>query len=110
MKVIAINGSPRKEGNTYHALKMVASELEKEQIEVEIVHIGNQTISGCMSCGACMKSKSQKCVIENDPVNETIQKIMAADGVLLGSPVHYAAIGGTMKSFLDRTFYAAGSG
>lgn len=109
MKVIAINGSPRKEGNTYHAIKIVAEELEKENIEVEIIHVGNQVIRGCMGCNACMKNRDGKCVIAKDLVNEAIQKMKEADGILLGSPVHYAAVGGTMKSFLDRAFYA-GSG
>ncbi|MBF4694180.1 flavodoxin family protein [Fusibacter ferrireducens] len=109
MKVIAINGSPRKEGNTYHALKIVGDELEKEGIEVEIVHVGNQMIRGCMGCNTCMKNRNEKCVIDDDLVNEAIQKMKEADGILLGSPVHYAAVGGTMKSFLDRAFYA-GSG
>lgn len=108
MKVIAINGSPKKEGNTYHAIKIVADELEKENIDVEIIHIGNQVIRGCMGCNTCMKNRDSKCIFNDDIVNETIQKIKAADGLLLGTPVHYSAIGGTMKSFLDRVFYAGG--
>ncbi|GAU77883.1 flavodoxin family protein [Fusibacter sp. 3D3] len=109
MKVIAINGSPKKEGNTYHAIQLVAEELKNENIEVEIIHVGNQVIRGCLACNACMKNKDGKCIIDNDPVNEVIQKMKEADGILLGSPVHYAAVSGTMKSFLDRAFYA-GSG
>ena len=110
MKVVAFNGSPRKEGNTYHAIKMVAEELEKEGIEVEIVHVGDKAIRGCLACNACMRNKNEKCIIETDDVNEWIQKMKAADGILLGSPVHYSAIGGTMKSFLDRAFYVANTG
>lgn len=110
MKVVAFNGSPKKEGNTYHALKMVAEELEKEGIEVEIVHVGNKTIRGCLACNACAKNNNEKCIIDNDEVNEWIQKMKMADGILLGSPVHYSAIGGTMKSFLDRAFYVANAG
>ena len=110
MKVVAFNGSPRPEGNTYHAIKMVAEELEKEGIEVEIIHVGNKAIRGCLACNACMKNKNEKCIIDNDEVNEWIQKMKAADGILLGSPVHYSAIGGTMKSFLDRAFYVANLG
>ncbi len=108
MKVIAINGSPKKEGNTYHAIKMVADELEKENIEVEIVHVGNKVIRGCMGCNACMKNNNSRCIFDDDIVNDVIQKIKEADGLLLGTPVHYAAIGGTMKSLLDRVFYAGG--
>ncbi|MBP2661766.1 MAG: NADPH-dependent reductase [Firmicutes bacterium] len=97
MKVVAFNGSPKKEGNTYHAIKMVAEELEKEGIEVEIVHVGNKTIGGCRACNACVKNNNEKCIIDNDEVNEWIQKMKMADGIILGSPVHYSAIGGTMK-------------
>lgn len=104
MKVLAFNGSPRKEGNTYHAIKIVADELEKEGIETEIIHVGNKTIKGCIACGYCSKHKNEKCVIKDDEVNGWIQKMKEADGIILGSPVHYSAIGGTMKSFLDRAF------
>ncbi|HKL11374.1 MAG TPA: flavodoxin family protein [Clostridia bacterium] len=107
MKVVAINGSPHKEGNTYHALGMVADELEKEGIETEIIHVGNRVIRGCTACGLCGKNKDEKCVFGQDGVNECVQKMKDADGILLGSPVHYSAIAGTMKSFLDRAFYVA---
>ena len=105
MKVVAFNGSPNKEGNTYHAIKMVISELEKEGIETEIIHVGNNSIKGCIACNQCAKNKNEKCVLAGDDVNEWIQKMKHADGIILGSPVHYASIGGTMKSFLDRAFY-----
>lgn len=105
MKVIAFNGSPKKEGNTYHAIKIVADELEKEGIETEIIHVGNKTIRGCIACGQCVKNKDEKCALPGDEVNEWIQKMKEADGIILGSPVHYSAIAGTMKSFLDRAFY-----
>ena len=109
MKVVAFNGSPKKEGNTYHAIKMVAEELEKEDIEVEIVHVGNKTIRGCMACNGCARNQDRKCVMKDDEVNEWIEKMDKADGVILGSPVHFSAIGGTMKSFLDRAFYVGSS-
>lgn len=104
MKVIAFNGSPRKSGNTYEAIKAVANELEKENIEVEIIHVGNKVIRGCLACGGCSRNMNERCVIENDEVNGWIQKMKEADGIILGSPVHYSAIAGTMKSFLDRAF------
>lgn len=109
MKVVAINGSPKKEGNTYHAIQLVAAELEKEGIEVEILQVGNKVIQGCIACGMCTRNKDEKCALTGDVVNEYLQILKAADGIILGTPVHYAAIGGTMKSFLDRTFYVAGS-
>ncbi|WP_346355585.1 flavodoxin family protein [Azotosporobacter soli] len=108
MKVIAFNGSPRKEGNTYQSLQRVGVELEKAGIEFEIVQIGNKTIRGCVACGMCAKNQDERCVIANDEVNEYVQKMKQADGILLGSPVHYSGIAGTMKCFLDRAFYVAG--
>lgn len=105
MKVLAFNGSPNKEGNTWHAIKMVTTELENEGIETEIIHVGNKVIRGCTACGQCMKNKNEQCVLPGDEVNDWIQNMKSADGIILGSPVHYAAMGGTMKSFLDRVFY-----
>lgn len=109
MKVVAINGSPKSNGNTYEAIKAVAKELEKENIEVEVIHIGNKVVRGCLACNGCVKNKNERCVIQNDEVNEWIQKMKDADGIILGSPVYYSAIAGTMKAFLDRAFYVASS-
>ncbi len=108
MKTIAFNGSPKKKGNTYHALKMVTDELEKAGIETEIIHVGNKAIRGCLACGQCTKKQNEQCIQSEDPVNDWIQMMKAADGIILGSPVHYSAIAGTMKSFLDRAFYVTG--
>ncbi|MGL4854449.1 MAG: flavodoxin family protein [Lentisphaeria bacterium] len=107
MKVVAFNGSPHKEGNTFQALKMVGAELEKENIEVEIIHVGNQRLNGCLGCGGCARNRDEKCVIKNDSVNEWIQKIKEADGIIISSPVHFSALGGTIKCFLDRAFYVS---
>lgn len=104
MKVVAFNGSPKKEGNTYHGIKVVAEELEKQGIEVEMIHVGNKVIRGCLACNGCVKNQNEKCVI-NDEVNEWIQKMKEADGIIFGSPVHYASVGATMKAFLDRAIY-----
>jgi len=109
MKVVAFNGSPKKEGNTFHGLKMVTDELEKEGIATEIVHVGNKAIRGCIACGKCREYQNEQCVLLDDEVNEWIQQMKSADGMLLGSPVHFAAMGGAMKSFLDRAFYVSGS-
>lgn len=108
MKVVAINGSPNAEGNTYFALKTAAAELEAAGIDVEIVHVGNQSIRGCIGCNQCARNRDERCVLPGDPVNEWIQKMKLADGILLGSPVHYSSVGATMKAFLDRAFYVAG--
>ncbi len=109
MKVVAFNGSPRAEGNTSQAIRMVADELEKNGIEVEIVHVGNKQIRGCLGCGACKRNKDERCVIVGDEVNEWVQKMKAADGIIIGSPVYYSGIAGTMKCFLDRAFYVCGN-
>ena len=108
MKVVAINGSPNAEGNTWHAIKMVAAELEKESIATEIIHVDNKVVRGCLACGQCAKMRNEQCVVGDDGLNEWIQQMKGADGIILGSPVHYSAIGGTMKSFLDRAFYVSG--
>jgi len=109
MKVTAFNGSPKKLGNTYYALKIVMDELEKEGIETEIIHVGIKSVRGCIACNKCAENKNEKCVLPDDGVNEWVQKMKESDGVIFGSPVHYAALGATMKSFLDRAFYVAGS-
>lgn len=107
MKVIAFNGSPNKKGNTYQAIRMVADELEKEGIETEIIHIGNKDIKGCIACNKCVENRNEKCILPDNVVNQCIQKIKDADGIIIGSPVYYSAIAGSMKSFLDRFFYVA---
>ena len=109
MKVVAINGSPNKEGNTYGAIRMVLDELEKEGVETEIIHVGNKAVRGCIGCNGCVKNRNDKCVITGDDVNDWIQTFKEADGILLGSPVYYSGISGTMKSFLDRAFYVSGA-
>ncbi len=109
MKVIAINGSPNKEGNTFHALSMVGDELKAAGIEFEILHIGHKLIHGCIACGKCGVNKDEKCIIKTDDLNQWIQQIKVADGLIIGSPVYYSGIPGTMKSFLDRLFFVSGS-
>ena len=105
MKVVAFNGSPRKDGNTAYALNLAGEELKKAGIDFEIVHVGNKAVRGCIACMGCAKNQNERCVIENDEVNGWIQKMKEADGILLGSPVYYSGIAGTMKSFLDRAFF-----
>ena len=103
MKVTAFNGSPRREGNTYQAIRMVAGELEKAGIEVEVVQVGDNVFRGCQACNAC--AKLGRCVFNDDGVNVWIEKMKESDGVIFGSPVYFAGINGTMKSFLDRAGY-----
>jgi multimeric flavodoxin WrbA len=106
MKVLLINGSPKAKGCTYTALCEVAKELEKENIQTEIFHVGNKPIRGCMACGGCSKDNSGKCVFDDDSVNIALEKAKEADGFIFGSPVHYASASGQITSFLDRFFYA----
>lgn len=105
MKVVAFNGSPRKEGNTYLLLKMVCDELEKEGIETEIIQVGDRNIHGCIACGQCRKNLNNQCVFNDDVVNVAINKIIEADGILLGSPVYFADLSAQMKAFIDRVGY-----
>lgn len=107
MKVVAFNGSPRKGGNTEQCLRIVEKELNAQGIEMEIISVGNKA-KGCMACYHCLDTGSGHCV-QNDPVNEWIDKMVEADGVILASPVYYGGIAGGMKCFLDRAFLAAGN-
>ena len=109
MKVIAINGSPKAEGNTYHALRVIGNQLAESGIELEIMHVGNKPIHGCTGCGQCFKHKDERCHMKDDGVNDAIQKMKEADGIIIASPVFYAGIAGTMKCFLDRAFYGSPS-
>ena len=106
MKVLLINGSPKEKGCTYTALHEIAMELEKENIETEIFHIGNKPIRGCIGCGTCSKTQSERCVFNDDTVNIALEKVEKSDGFIIGSPVHYAAASGAITSFLDRAFYS----
>ena len=108
MKVVAFNGSPRANGNTREAIGIMAEELEKSGIEVEVVQVGNKKIRGCIGCMWCVKAQNERCVIADDEVNDYIQKMKEADGIILSSPVYYAGVAGTMKSFLDRAFFVIG--
>ncbi len=107
MKVIAINGSPRFDGNTTTALRTMTDELERQGIETETIQIGNRSIRGCIACGRCRTSEGNFCVFDDDCVNEISAKMRTADGFILGCPTYYAGIPGTMKSFLDRVFYSS---
>ncbi len=103
MKVLMINGSPRKNSNTGIALAEMEKVFHKNGIETIVMQIGAMDIRGCMGCGYCFKNG--RCAMD-DIVNETAQKLKEADGVVIGSPVYYAAANGTLVSFLDRLFYS----
>ena len=103
MKVLLINGSPKAKGNTAFALSQMAEVFADQGIEAEIIHVGNQTIRGCVACGGC--HNTGKCVFD-DLVNEIAPKFQEADGIVLGSPVYYASANATLIAFLDRLFYS----
>jgi multimeric flavodoxin WrbA len=107
MKVVAFNGSARKDGNTAILLKRVLAALESEGIETELIQLAGQPIRGCTACRICLETKNQKCAINDDNVNAYIQKIADADGVLLGSPVYFGMMSAEMKALIDRVGYVA---
>ncbi|MCE5196958.1 MAG: flavodoxin family protein [Negativicutes bacterium] len=109
MKVIAFNGSPRRNGNTAQSIQIVLAQLEKEGIETELIQLGGQVLSGCTACGACRNSDTPHCVIENDPMNSYIQKCLAADGIIIGSPVFFGNVTPEVKAFIDRVGFTTGS-
>lgn len=108
MKVLMINGSPNKEGCTYTALSEIAKTLKEEGVESEIVHIGSGPIHGCIGCGKCKDSDARtgRCIFEDDVVNQLIEKMEQADGLIIGSPVYFASANGSLVAALDRMFYA----
>jgi multimeric flavodoxin WrbA len=109
MKVVAFNGSPRKEGNTAALIKHVLTELEREGIETETVQIGGKSIHGCIACGKCFENKDKKCVIDNDIVNECIEKMLEADGIILASPTYFADLTPELKALIDRSGFVSGA-
>lgn len=104
MKVLLFNGSPHNQGCTFTALKEISNTLNEEGIESEIFHVGNEAIKSCMACRAC--ANLGKCVV-NDRVNEFVELMEKCDGLIIGSPVHYASSSGATVAFLDRAFFSA---
>lgn len=103
MKVLMINGSPHKQGNTYIALHEMEKVFAEEEIDTEIIHIGNRDIRSCIACYSC--AEKGKCVFD-DIVNETAPKLEACDGLVVGSPVYFASANATLVAFLTRLFYS----
>ena len=103
MKVLIINGSPRKGGNTSLAIEEAVKVFAENGVETEIIEIGTQVVRGCIACGSCYKTG--RCAF-NDIVNETAEKFEKSDALLVATPVYYASANGTVVSFLDRLFYS----
>ncbi|MHC4244484.1 MAG: flavodoxin family protein [Planctomycetota bacterium] len=102
MKVIAFNGSARKDGNTAIMIKQVFGELEKEGIETEMVQFSGQKIRGCVACYKCFENKDQRCAVKNDIANDCIEKMLEADGIILASPTYFADVSAELKALIDR--------
>lgn len=102
MKVVAINGSARKGGNTAEMIKVVFKELEAEGIETEMIELKGKTMKGCTACYQCFENKDRKCAVKNDFMNECIEAMDKADGVILGSPTYFANVSPEMKALIDR--------
>jgi len=103
MKVLALNGSGRKDGNTHLLLKIVLDELQAEGIETELIQLAEgKPLQGCVACYQCMQRKNMQCAIESDSFNEYFARMSGADGLLLGSPVYFSDITAGMKAFIER--------
>ncbi len=103
MKVIAFNGSSRKDGNTALLLNLVLDELKKEGIETELIQLAGETLSGCIACYKCAENKDQKCSVVKDRMNEYIAKMKEAQGILLGSPTYISDMTANMKALVERS-------
>jgi multimeric flavodoxin WrbA len=102
MKVIAFNGSARKDGNTAILINQVFSELEKQDIETEMIQLSSQKVRGCIACYKCFENKDQRCSVKNDIVNDCIEKMLQADGIILASPTYFADVSTELKALIDR--------
>lgn len=102
MKVVAFNGSARKDGNTAILIRHVFDELAKQEIDTELVQFSGRGIHGCIACMKCYENKDQRCSVKDDMANECIEKMLAADGIILGSPTYFANVSTEMKALIDR--------
>jgi multimeric flavodoxin WrbA len=101
MKVVAFNGSPRKKGNTFHAIQIVLEELKKEGIKTELIQLGGSDIRGCRACFKCFEKKNKRC-IQNDAINLFIEKMIEAEGIIIGSPIYFSNVSTEVKALIDR--------
>ena len=102
MKVVAFNGSARKNGNTAILINHVLQELENEGMETELVQLKGKKIRGCVACMKCFENKDQRCSVDNDDINSFIEKMVESDGIILGSPTYFANVSTEMKALIDR--------
>jgi len=102
MQIVAFNGSARKDGNTAGLIRHVLRALEDEGMETEHIQLGGSHIQGCIACFKCFKNKDRHCSVYEDPLNDCIDKMLAADGIILGSPTYFANVSTNIKSLIDR--------
>ena len=103
MKVVAFNGSARKEGNTSILSNIVLDELKNEGIETENIPLAEQAVQGCIACFQCFDNKDKKCAVDTDIVNDCIEKMLEADGIVLGSPTYFADVSASIKALIERS-------
>ena len=106
LKVLLVNGSPHRSGNTFTALSEVARTLEEEGMEAEIVHVGNRPVQGCIGCYKCREKGV--CVFQDETYLTLREKLAEADGIIIGSPVYFGGPSGSLCALLDRLFYSSG--
>jgi len=106
MKVLLINGSPRREGNTFIALSEVAKTLNDNGVETEIINIGNKPVRGCIACYKCRENESEGCVFKDELYSKVIESLKTVDGLVIGSPVYFAGANGSLCALLDRVFFS----
>jgi multimeric flavodoxin WrbA len=103
MKVVAFSGSARKDGNTAILINNVLQELEKEGIGTELIQLAGKKIRGCLACMKCFENKDQRCVNKDDVLNECLEKMLEADGIILGSPTYFSNVSTEIKALIDRS-------
>jgi multimeric flavodoxin WrbA len=107
MKVVAFNGSPRKDGNTSILIHHAFRQLEKEGVKTELVQLSGKEIRGCIACRKCFENKDRRCAVKTDIANECIEKMIEADGIILGSPVYFTDVTAEMKALIDRAGFVS---
>ncbi len=111
MNVVAFNGSPRREGNTAQLLQTVLAPLQKAGADCRVIQVGGEVLRGCTACQTCRKLQNQRCVFDDDMVNDCIAKMVEADAILIGSPTYFANVTTETKALIDRAGYVLrGSG
>lgn len=102
MKVLAINGSARKDGNTAILINRVFEELNKEGVDTEMIQLAGKKIRGCIACYKCFENKDHRCAVTDDVLNECVEKMLEADGIILASPTYFADVTAELKAVIDR--------